>query len=95
MSQARSANPTYNRRQVSIAILAASLLMLSLVACGGEGTEEEEEYNSLLPSPKVETPEEIQSVLYGWYGLAPGKKVLLVATIVISVLCVLSFYCDI
>jgi len=59
-----------------------------------EGTEEKE-YNSLLPSPKVETPEEIQSVFYGWYGLTPGKKVLLVATIVISVLCVLSFYCDI
>jgi hypothetical protein len=59
-----------------------------------EGTEEEE-YNSLLPSPKVETPEEIQSVFYGWYGLTPGKKVLLVAVIVVSVLCMLTFYCDI
>ena len=73
-----------------VGIGATSLLRDSFL----EG-EEEEEYNSLLPSPKVETPEEIQSVLYGWYGLTPGKKVLLVATIVISVLCVLSFYCDI
>jgi len=54
--------------------------------------EEEEEYNSLLPSPKVETPEEIQSVLFGWLGLSLGKKVLLVAVIVFSLLCMLTFY---
>ena len=53
--------------------------------------EEEEEYNSLLPSPKVETPEEIQSVLFGWLGLSLGMKVLLIAAIVVSLLCILTF----